>query len=56
VYTITELVRLMEGVGLRFQAALHPGSGAPFSPAGPSLGGRVLLISEATSAGGPAGP
>ncbi len=55
VYTITELVRLMESVGLRFQAALHPGSGEPFSPAGPSLGGRVLLISEATSACGPAG-
>jgi SAM-dependent methyltransferase len=44
VYTITELVRLMERVGLRLQAALHPGSGAPFSPAGPMLGGRVLLV------------
>ncbi|HVP62369.1 MAG TPA: class I SAM-dependent methyltransferase [Myxococcaceae bacterium] len=53
VYTITELVRLMEGVGLRFQAALHPGSGAPFSPAGPLLGGRVLLVSESPSPGAP---
>ena len=44
VYTITELVRLLERVGLRLEAALHPGSGAPFSPAGPTLGGRVLLI------------
>lgn len=53
VYTITELVRLMEKVGLRFQAALHPGSGAPFSPSGPSLGGRVLLVSESPSPGAP---
>jgi len=43
VYAITELVRLMERAGLRLQAALHP-SGAPFSPAGPMLGGRVLLV------------
>jgi SAM-dependent methyltransferase len=43
VYTITELVRLMEQAGLRLEAALHP-SGAPFSPAGPMLGGRVLLV------------
>jgi hypothetical protein len=43
VYTITELVRLMERAGLRLEAALHP-SGAPFSPAGPMLGGRVLLV------------
>ncbi|MGZ6135210.1 MAG: class I SAM-dependent methyltransferase [Myxococcaceae bacterium] len=46
VYSITELVRLLETVGLRLQAALHPQSGAPFSPAGPSLGGRVLLVTE----------
>ena len=46
VYTITELVRLMERAGLRFQSALHPGTGAPFSPAGPQLGGRVLLVAE----------
>ena len=44
VYTITELVRLLERVGLRFEAALHPGTGAAFSPAGPALGGRVLLV------------
>ena len=49
VYTITELVRLMESVGLRFRAALHPGTGAPFSATGPSLGGRVLLVSESAS-------
>ncbi len=53
VYTITELVRLMESVGLRFQAAYHPGTGAPFSPAGPSLGGRVLLVSESETPGAP---
>jgi len=44
VYTITELVRLLERVGLRLEAALHPGTGAPFKPAGPALGGRVLLV------------
>ena len=44
VYTITELVRLLEGAGLRLEAALHPDTGAPFSPAGPTLGGRVLLV------------
>ena len=44
VYTITELVRLLERAGLRLEAALHPGTGAPFSPAGPALGGRVLLV------------
>ena len=43
VYAITELVRLMEQAGLHLEAALHP-SGAPFSPAGPTLGGRVLLV------------
>jgi SAM-dependent methyltransferase len=46
VYTITELVRLMERVGLRLEAALHPDTGAPFSPAGPALGGRVLLVAQ----------
>ena len=44
VYTITELVRLLERAGLRLEAALHPDTGAPFSPAGPTLGGRVLLV------------
>jgi SAM-dependent methyltransferase len=44
VYTITELVRLLERVGLRLEAALHPGTGAPFKSAGPALGGRVLLV------------
>ena len=43
-YTITELVRLLERVGLRLEAALHPGTGAPFTPTGPWLGGRVLLV------------
>lgn len=51
VYTITELVRLLEGAGLRLQAALHPGSGAPFSASGPSMGGRVLLVAERPPAG-----
>jgi SAM-dependent methyltransferase len=44
VYTITELVRLLERVGLRLEAALHPGTGAPFSTTGPANGGRVLLV------------
>ena len=47
VYAITELVRLLERVGLRLEAALHPGTGAPFSPSGPTLGGRVLLVAVA---------
>src|SRR5512144_831581 len=47
VYSITELVRLMEQVGLRLEAALHPGTGALFTPAGPTLGGRVLLVAVA---------
>lgn len=50
VYSITELVRLLETVGLRLQAALHPESGAPFSPTGPSVGGRVLLVAERQAA------
>jgi SAM-dependent methyltransferase len=45
-YSITELVRLMERVGLRLEAALHPDSGAPFTAAGPALGGRVLLVAQ----------
>ncbi len=46
-------------VGLHLQMALHPQSGAPFSPAGPSLGGRVLLVTErdpAPDRAGSAGP
>jgi SAM-dependent methyltransferase len=46
VYALTELVRLVEMAGLHFALALHPGSGAPFAAAGPSLGGRVLLIAD----------
>jgi hypothetical protein len=41
---------MMERAGLRLQAALHPGSGAAFSPAGPLLGGRVLLVAERPAA------
>jgi len=47
VYTITELVRLLERVGLRLEAALHPGTGAPFTTTGPANGGRVLLVAVA---------
>src|SRR5262245_50163904 len=46
VYTITELVRLLERSGLRLRAALHPGSGEAFRATGPLVGGRVLLIAE----------
>ena len=49
VYAITELVRLLERVGLRLEAALHPGTGTPFSAAGPALGGRVLLVAVRSS-------
>jgi hypothetical protein len=46
VYTITELVRLLERAGLRLRAAMNPSSGEPFVAHGPNLGGRVLLVAE----------
>lgn len=45
-YTITELVKLIERVGLRLEAALHSDTGAPFTASGPMLGGRVLLVAR----------
>lgn len=45
-YALTELLRLIERVGLRLRAALQPGSGAPFEGRGPFFGGRVLLVAE----------
>ncbi len=45
-YALTELLRLVERVGLRLRAWLQPGSGTPFEGSGPFYGGRVLLIAE----------
>ena len=45
-YALTELLRLIERVGLRLRATLHPGSGTPFEARGPFFGGRVLLVAE----------
>lgn len=45
-YAVSELLRLVERAGLKFRAALHPGSGAPFEARGPFFGGRVLLVGE----------
>jgi hypothetical protein len=49
-YALTELLRLVEGAGLRLRAALHPGSGSPFEGRGPFFGGRVLLVTERPAA------
>jgi SAM-dependent methyltransferase len=53
VYTITELVRLIEQAGLRFREALQSRTGAPFEAKGPLMGGRGALLAErAARAGG----
>ncbi|MGA8529522.1 MAG: class I SAM-dependent methyltransferase [Acidobacteriaceae bacterium] len=46
VYTITELVRLLEAAGLQFVSA-HGGSTTEvFHAEGPEMGGRVMLLAE----------
>jgi SAM-dependent methyltransferase len=52
-YAVTEMVRLLEQAGLRFCAALHSPSGAPFHAGGPAMGGRVGLLCERPLIGGP---
>ena len=44
IYSITELVRLLEDAGLRYRAALQSRSGTPFQAKGPKMGGRVALL------------
>jgi SAM-dependent methyltransferase len=46
IYTITELVKLVEAAGLRF-CALHPGCSAePYKAAGPDMGGRAGILAR----------
>ncbi len=45
-YTATELVRLMERAGLRFQSAHRGCSPEPFRAEGPDLGGRLGLLAD----------
>jgi SAM-dependent methyltransferase len=44
VYAITELVALLESVGLQFRSAHRGCSPEPFATAGPNAGGRVGLV------------
>jgi SAM-dependent methyltransferase len=46
VYTITELVKLLERAGLRFRSAHAGCSPDPFVAKGPMMGGRVALVAE----------
>ena len=46
IYTVTELVRLMERAGLRFRQALQSRTGKPFEGKGPGMGGRVALLAD----------
>ena len=44
IYTITELVRLMEQAGLRFRSAHRGCAVEPFEAKGPDMGGRVGIL------------
>jgi SAM-dependent methyltransferase len=46
VYTITELIGLMEGAGLRFLSAHGGSTTEAFQAEGPEMGGRVMLVAE----------
>lgn len=46
VYTITELVKLMERAGLRFRSAVRGCSTEPFETKGEDAGGRVGIVAE----------
>jgi SAM-dependent methyltransferase len=46
IYTITELVRLLEQAGLRYRRALQSRTGALFESKGPNMGGRVALLAD----------
>jgi SAM-dependent methyltransferase len=45
-YALTEIASLVERAGLRVEAVLHPGSGAPFEAKGPLAGGRALIVAR----------
>ncbi len=46
VYSITEIVRMIERAGLRFRSAHAGCSAEPFRAEGPSMGGRVAILAE----------
>jgi len=46
IYTITELVGLLEAAGLRFVSAHGGSTTAAFRAEGPEMGGRVMLLAE----------
>lgn len=46
VYTITELIRLLETAGLRFLSAHGGSTTEAFRAEGPEMGGRVMLLAE----------
>ncbi|MGI5860645.1 MAG: class I SAM-dependent methyltransferase [Myxococcales bacterium] len=46
IYTVTELVRMLESVGLRFQAAFKGCSPEPFRAEGFDMGGRIGLLAQ----------
>lgn len=46
IYSVTELVRLMEQAGLCFRQALQSRTGVPFESQGPNMGGRVTLLAD----------
>lgn len=46
VYTITELIRLLEAAGLRFLSAHGGATTELFRAEGPEMGGRVMLLAE----------
>ncbi len=43
IYSVTELIRLLERAGLCFREALQSTSGTPFRAMGPRMGGRVAI-------------
>ncbi|MBI5548125.1 MAG: class I SAM-dependent methyltransferase [Deltaproteobacteria bacterium] len=49
IYTLTELARLLESVGLQLISAHQGCSSQPFDPAGPDAGGRVGLLARTPS-------
>lgn len=46
IYTVTELVQLLERAGFRFRRLLQSPTGKPFEAKGTSMGGRVAIIAQ----------
>jgi SAM-dependent methyltransferase len=53
IYTVAELVRLLEQAGLRFRAAHAGCTPEPFVASGPMMGGRIGILAERPAAGEP---